>query len=194
MLVVRGVIAVEPRTGLQRLYQLLLRCLPSRSAGRRGRQEPRVRAARESLRSGNLAVNCGPKGSALQGFSKDVCCKGPLVIDSPSFGQGQIPGGLDSPPLGGRKGSNSVRNGLSLGWGFRIPRGPGSSTRQGCLPIRTDTITLRRREGQPRAARRRGRRLTGQGRGRRGRMHRGGSPKGSFQRGTSTKLVRLISC
>ena len=115
MLVVRGILAVEPRTGLQRqLLLLLLLRLPSRSAGRRGREEPRVRAARESLRSGYLAINCGPKGGALQGFSKGICSEGPLVIDSPSFGQGQIPGSFDFPPLRARKGSNSVRNGLSL--------------------------------------------------------------------------------
>ena len=67
VLIIRGFLAVEPRAGrsLQRQLQLLLLRLPSRSAGRGRQEEPRVGAARECLRSGDLTINGGPKGCPL---------------------------------------------------------------------------------------------------------------------------------
>ena len=75
VLIIRRFLAVKPHTGrsLQRRLLLLLLRLPPRSAGRGKREKPRVGAAREYLRSGNLAVDRGPKGGALQGSSKGIC-------------------------------------------------------------------------------------------------------------------------
>ena len=71
VLIVRGFLAVKPRSGRGqhgRLQLKLLR-LRLRSAGRGRREKPRMGTARERLRSGDLTIYSGSKGSALQGRS-----------------------------------------------------------------------------------------------------------------------------